>query len=747
MGTNDASETNPEDRREQAAALIEQGRAMLDQGEIDSAIECFDQATGLDELNAAGWNDLAVALYMTQERQAAIGCLYTAMKVDPTFADAAINLATLLAEDGRPTDGVPGLRSVLFSDPDHADVRDILASLGVATPRKVAIVAIDGDKDVAKVVDACLTEWHTLIVRPDPALVAAYGDAIETTTWSTWLAAVRPDTIIADPEHPATSTLKLAAAEIGVTVATLGEELPDGTPLVDLARALNDGVPPARETWDDIEAPAPAVSVLLQTTHIAHTVNVLDRLATQDLPPGMFEVVIVDRAWGEASTTLLEHTEYDFPITVIRAEGVGLGEARNLAMARSRGNTVLFFDEESRPASDNVRGHLLAQLDTASPTAILGDFRLHPNLIDNSLRRLISTSTVLFAQPGLIHGTTHGGAAFRANNISVPRSEVMAVGGFDPVFTAGCEDTDIGVRLEKSRGVRVQFNQTLSADVDYAYSIGDFQVEQLVRGWACVHLAKKHNEPGFLIDPTLDTLDETWFAERRLQSENDADQARDLAQRVMAVCQAEEPYRKTGAAEILEDIVRVIGMQAFNRGIAIAHAGRTLEEERMPGSLFSTPTPIIVRAGGDLTATLESLAATDGDVIVFTNEPCIAPAGLDVRKGGLQEAIQTGAPAFGWIEAGTVLPPEWRAVMLTELEAWPDFGAVQPAVVPGAENRPILPPVMVVATNALEALGTDPTEAMDSIELSNRLGEVGFQLVALEQLRIERVVQTLEKAG
>ena len=33
-------------------------------------------------------------------------------------------------------------------------------------------------------------------------------------------------------------------------------------------------------------------------------------------------------------------------------------------------------------------------------------------------------------------------------------------------------------------------------------------------------------------------------------------------------------------------------------------------------------------------------------------------------------AFRATSPAFAWIEAGTVVPPEWRDVMLTELEAF-----------------------------------------------------------------------------
>jgi hypothetical protein len=722
-----------QERREQANTLIEEGRAMLDRGEIDAAIKTFDEATGLDEFNAAAWNDLAVALFQKGEQELAIGCLYTALKVDPTFADAAINLATLLEQAGRATDGIPGLRGVLFHDPDHEDVRECLERLGVTRPRPVALVVIDPDADKARVVEACLTEWNHLVVRPDHAILAAGGDADTPETWTGWLAGLRPDTIVIDPEHPFADRVRAAAETLGARVAVLGEDLPAGEPLVDLARALTDEVPTTGLDVAPADRPAPLLSVLVQVTHIAHAINLLDRLACQDLAPGLFEVIVVDRAYGEPATSLVEGEEYGFDMTIVRAEGAGLGEARNLALEKARGRWLVFFDEESRPAPDNLSGHLRAQVATDRPTAVLGHFRMHPNLLDNSLRKLIDTTGILYAQPVLVHGTEHGGPALRANNLSVPKSEVDAVGGFDPVFSAGCEDTDLGVRLERERGVRVRYDETIDASFDYAWTVGDVQVEQLVRGWACVRLAEKHDTPDFLIDPEREVLDATWYAERRVQADEAEAQARDLCARITAMCAAEEPYRKTGAAEIIDPIIHVIGMQAFNRGVAIAAAGFRLEDERMPGSFTASPTPVWVRPGGDVAPTLESLAGTEGEIEVWLDEaPEIQiPAGLTVRIGDLRSRFeQEVPPAVAWIEAGTTAPPTWREALLGTLEAWPDHGLVLPEVPPGpAGNRPRPTPMGVVATAALAALGLDALDDLGTLAFEGRLEEAGFRIL------------------
>lgn len=749
METGESNETRVElERREAASKLIEQGRAQLDRGELDAAIRSFDEATGLDEQNGAAWNDLAVALYQAGRADMAIGCLYTALRVDPTFADAAVNLATLLEADGRPADGIPGLRGVLFHDPDQEDVRDMLQALGVTRPRPVALVAVDSKLDTYRVIEACLTEWQHLIAAPEPSWVQAFGDLDDVGSWVRFLAAVQPATILVDPDHPAAGSLRAAAERLEASVAVLGEDLPAGTPLVDLARVLTTEIPAARATWEDVTRPAPPLTVSAPVTHIADAINLLDRLANQTLPYGLFEVVLADRAWGEPATSLVEPDEVGFDLSILRMEGVGLGEARQATIEAARGAWTLFFDEEARPAPDAVARHLSAQVTSETTEAILGDFRMHPNLVDNSLRKLIDTTNLMWAQPEFIDGTVHGGAAFRANNLSVPTHAIQAVGGFDPLFSAGCEDTDLGVRLEKQLDVHVRYDASIQAHFDFPFAVRDLQMEQLIRGWACVHLAEKHDDPRFLIDPSVESLDAAWFAERRAQAEDRASQAEDLARRVQNVCTIEEPYRKTGAAEHMDPIVRVIGMQAFNRGIAIARSGFRLEDERMPGSLGAVPTPVVIRPGADVAATLGALAMTDGDVVVFTTEDVSAPDGLAVRHGGLQEAQATGAPVIAWVEAGTVLPPDWRSTLLATLESWPDYGAVVPLVKAGpAHNRPTSLPAGLIHRAALERLGEQALSAIDGTDLSERLSAVGFCLVVAEDCAVERPVVELEKTA
>lgn len=747
MELRDTPDTQHEqERRDAAAKLIEEGRALLDQGAIDAAIRTFDEATSLDEHNGAAWNDLAVALYNAGKSDLAIGCLYTSLRVDPTFADAAVNLATLLDNAGRTADGIPGLRGVLFHDPEQEDVREMLRALGVTAAREVAVVAIDPELDTYRVVEACLTEWNHLITTPRTDWVGAYGDVAEISAWTQWLAAIRPATILVDPEHPAADRIRAAADALGATCAILGEELPSGNPLVELARALTTDIPSARESWDDVERPAPAMTVACPVTHIAHTINLLDRLAAQDLPHGLFEVVLADRAYGEPATSLIEPEEYGFDLTILRMEGSGVGAARQACVDQARGGWMLFFDEETRPSTACVGQHLAAQVDNSVEQAILGDFRMHPNLVDNSLRKLIDTSGLIWAQPDLVDGTVHGGPAFRANNCSVPTATIRGVGGFDPLFSAGCDDADLGVRMERERGVNIRYDASIKAEMDYAYGVSDLQVEQLIRGWACVHLAEKHDDPRFLVDVNVEVLDAAWFAERRRSAEDQAGQAQDLAKRINNVCAIEEPYRKTGAAEHMDPILRVIGMQAFNRGIAIAHAGFRLEDERMPGTLAASPTPVVVRPGGDTAATLGSLAMTEGELVVFVDEDVQAPDGLLVRRGGLDEALATESDVVALVDAGTRLPPDWRMRLLGELETWPDIGVTLPSVASqGAHNRPMRIPAMVVHRDAIRRMGDDALAALESTTFADAVQDVGYQAVIVPDCMVERAEAQLER--
>ena len=75
-------------------AMVEEGRALIQGGNAKEAVECFVRAAEADPTSAKVWNDLGVALFITDQFQPAIEAFETAIRYDERFPDAYINLAT-----------------------------------------------------------------------------------------------------------------------------------------------------------------------------------------------------------------------------------------------------------------------------------------------------------------------------------------------------------------------------------------------------------------------------------------------------------------------------------------------------------------------------------------------------------------------------------------------------------------------------------------------------------------------------
>lgn len=84
-------------------SIMYEGRALIKGGNPDDAVACFARAAELDPTNATVWNDLGVALFISNQSQPAIEAFQNAIHYDASFPDAYINLATLASRAGDST--------------------------------------------------------------------------------------------------------------------------------------------------------------------------------------------------------------------------------------------------------------------------------------------------------------------------------------------------------------------------------------------------------------------------------------------------------------------------------------------------------------------------------------------------------------------------------------------------------------------------------------------------------------------
>ena len=177
------------------------------------------------------------------------------------------------------------------------------------------------------------------------------------------------------------------------------------------------------------------VSVVIATRdRAAFLERAFDSLGLQaEAPP--FEVVVVDNGSSDGTRALVEarRNAAAFDVSYVSVPEPNRGAARNAGVAAARGAIVAFVDDDVWLPSGFVAAHAAAHAGVF-PVAVSGPILNVPSYDARP-------------SPGW---RNYSGAFFCTCNVSVPRSSLLAVGGFDEHFDLyGWEDTELGLRLRR----------------------------------------------------------------------------------------------------------------------------------------------------------------------------------------------------------------------------------------------------------------------------------------------------------
>jgi tetratricopeptide (TPR) repeat protein len=123
-------------------ALIESGSRALELGRYDEAIIQFRSVLNRDPDSAVAYNLLGMAhrlrynaLRARKDKEKEIESFWEAVRLDPNFVSALVNLGTALWWDGRGNEAAPIFHRALALEPSHPD-RDQIAVMiaAVSTP-------------------------------------------------------------------------------------------------------------------------------------------------------------------------------------------------------------------------------------------------------------------------------------------------------------------------------------------------------------------------------------------------------------------------------------------------------------------------------------------------------------------------------------------------------------------------------------------------------------------------------------
>lgn len=197
---------------------------------------------------------------------------------------------------------------------------------------------------------------------------------------------------------------------------------------------------------------------------IIPTYNKLDRLklvlkSLEEQVTDEIEVIVVFDGCKKSVVEDFYALSFDFkPLTVVSEKNVGRSAARNKGIKIANGEFVLFLDDDRIVSPQFIQAHLKAHERAKGPAVVLGA-RREIFLSDEEIKSLGNSFSGVIERCKK-HGETQNypfskkekfylrWINFFTGNVSVDRSLVEKVGGFDEWFVKwGGEDNDLGIRL------------------------------------------------------------------------------------------------------------------------------------------------------------------------------------------------------------------------------------------------------------------------------------------------------------
>jgi glycosyltransferase involved in cell wall biosynthesis len=186
----------------------------------------------------------------------------------------------------------------------------------------------------------------------------------------------------------------------------------------------------------------------------------LDALAEQTLGPDAFEVVVVRDGPVDGLGTLAPD---GLPVRFIQLERrMGPSIARNAGWREAAAPLIAFTDDDCRPSPDWLE-HLLEAWRRAGTTdEVVLQGRTEPDPDEAHLFHRLARSQRI----------TEPSDWYQCCNIAYPRELLERVGGFDPDFGFGGEDTDLGLRAIESGATRVYADDAVAWHAVHPRGVG-----------------------------------------------------------------------------------------------------------------------------------------------------------------------------------------------------------------------------------------------------------------------------------
>jgi len=217
-------------------------------------------------------------------------------------------------------------------------------------------------------------------------------------------------------------------------------------------------------------ADSPLVSVVIPTYNRETVLRAtLDNLVKQTLPADQTEVCVVDDGASDAVASLARET-YPFAVRYVRSDRRGATVARNAGAQASRGQVLIFLDDDIRPEPHTLE--TLAQGCLASERTVVLGTLITPEVNKATVFARLNAPSPYLAQ-AVAEDHDLPATDCLTGLLAVRRADFMALGMFqDP--TQGWpnwDDVDFGYRAQQA-GYRLRRSAAARAE-HWDYSIAD----------------------------------------------------------------------------------------------------------------------------------------------------------------------------------------------------------------------------------------------------------------------------------